>query len=154
MGAYTLTVADARCESSTDCGCDDEQCDGAPESPGLCVPLLTGEGGPSPFPIALGERAHGPIDAPYETDLFAVDLAAGVYDVETLGFCASETDTELTLLGPDGEPVATDADSGEGFFAALSGVVVPEAGTLVIEIGAHGAGVGSCLVRVHESAGP
>ena len=152
-GAYVLSVSDARCKTDADCACADQTCDGTADAPGQCVakldapePLVD-----APATIMVGQRVHSTIDAPYDIDEFVVSLAPGTYDFETLYYCGAETDTDLTVIAPGDVLVGTDEDSGEGFNAAVQGVVVGAPGNYLLRIGAYGPGVGEYLVRVQAA---
>lgn len=154
-GAYVISLRDARCKNDIDCECTDQECSGTPQSPGDCVPKLSvpepEEPDAPPAPIVMGTRVHSNIDEAYDIDRFVVSLAPGTYDFSTLNYCGSDTDTEMSLYAPGEVLVGTDEDSGELFFAAISNVVVEDAGGYVIEVSAYGAGNGDYIVFVEES---
>ncbi len=153
-GPYVLRVDDARCKSDSDCACADASCNGTPASPGMCVPALQADEAPDPTWLKLGTRVYAAIDAAYDLDAFTLSLAPGTYDIETLSYCGSDTDTELVLIGPDGMPMKDDADSGDAFFAKLSGVVIDEAGSYTLEVTAYGPGTGEYLIRFDLAPSP
>ncbi len=151
QGAYVLHVDDARCHGDAECACEDEVCDGTVALPGQCVAALKAVESAVPVEVIVGDRVSAELEVPYDADEFQLLLGPGTYDVETLSYCASDTDTEIVLVGPDGKPVASDADSGDSFFARLSGVVVSSPGTYVIYVTGYGPSTGSYVVRVQPS---
>lgn len=151
VGAYVLSLLDARCKTDDDCGCQDQQCDGTPEAPGSCVPLIAVpemEDDSQPVPVVLGKRVHAELETPYDLDTFVVSLAPGKYTIETLSYCGLETDTHLLFLAPDGTELGEDEDNGNGFFAAISGVEAKTIGNYVIEVAGYGPSVGEYILRV------
>ena len=154
-GAYVLSIEDARCKADSDCGCADQRCTGTAEAPGECVPKLTAKEPQTdaPVSIVLDKRVHSVIGEPYDVDKFVVSLAPGTYDFETMAYCGADNDTEMKVYAPGNVLAGEDEDSGEGFFAAVKGVVVTNAGAYLIEVSAYGPGVGEYLVRVKHSTG-
>ncbi len=151
QGAYVLHVDDARCHGDAECACEDEVCDGTVALPGQCVAALKAVESAVPVEVIVGDRVSAELEVPYDADEFQLLLGPGTYDVETLSYCASDTDTEIVLVGTDGKPVGSDADSGDSFFARLSGVVVSSPGTYVIYVTGYGPSTGSYVVRVQPS---
>jgi hypothetical protein len=93
------------------------------------------------------------VEEPGDVDKFAISLAPGKYDFDTLSYCGSETDTEMELYAPGDQLVASDEDSGDEFFAAVKGFTVPQAAVYVIEVSGYGAAMGDYIVRVRSAKG-
>jgi len=148
-GPYVLSVQAETCQSDADCACFDQVCGGDGDFD-QCVPALELTGDPAA--LDLGARVRGEIGAAYEIDRYVLSLGAGRYDVATQSFCGAVMDTKLTVLNAAGDPVATDDDSGEGFFAAVSSLEVPAAGTVEVRVSAHGPAVGEYLLVVTPTA--
>ncbi len=65
--------------------------------------------------LTLGQHARGSLDTPLAVDVFNVELTAGdSVRVQPSGTCPSSGTFALTLVAPDGRPVATSHGSGCG----------------------------------------
>ena len=155
VGAYQLTVSDGGCSDS--CACQDQTClDEVPDDAfkGLCLPANPAPETGNVIAALLqpGERATAEIGAPYDSDLFEIDLGAGAWDIRTEAYCGAGLDTRLELLDPGGDPIASDEDSGQDancpFCAAIIGHPIPAATKLRIRVRAHGASVGAYVLTV------
>jgi hypothetical protein len=151
VGRYVLTVASRLCTADAQCGCEELACAGDSAEPGLCVPARpSADDGATA--IEVGARLHGAIERAWEVRRYTTSLAAGRYDVVSGSFCGSNGDTVVSVFGPDGKLVREDDDSGEGYFGAVKGLVVPAAGQYEIRVRSAGAGLGDFLLTLDFSA--
>ncbi len=153
-GEYVLWASAMTCTTDAQCACGDQVCSGDVAAPGLCVPAM-----PAPGPseggveLPLEARMHGEIGAAYEVDTYRLTLAAGSYDFETSGYCGEDMDTLLEVALVDGDVLASDDDSGEGFFAACRGVVLESMAVVEVRVSGRGPAVGPYLLRATPVAG-
>jgi hypothetical protein len=100
--------------------------------------------------VAVGGSATGSIEAPSDTDWFAVTLAAGQgYRFQLDG--AGLTDPVLTLFASNGSLLLRDDDSGEGSNALIN-FTAPSAGTYYLGASATGALTGGYRLSVSAAA--
>ena len=156
-GAYVIAVTSMLRTIDADCGCGDQMCMGTAMQPSQCVPKLSApEGvgvGAEPEPLVLGQRMHGAIDVAFDVDAFAVTVGSGTYDLQTMSFCGTETDTHVAVY--DGDTLlGEDDDSGEGFYGAVLGLKVSAATTLEVRVTGHGPSAGEYLVTVAPAVAP
>ena len=154
-GAYLLTVEDGGCVDA--CACQDQVCsDALPDDgfKGLCVPAnpVAETGEVVAAPLLPDARMVAAIDAPYDTDLFEIDVTAGAWDIRTQDYCGAALDTHLDLLDPGGDPITSDEDGGQTescpFCAAVLGYEAPADMKLRVRVKAHGASVGAYVIVV------
>ena len=101
---------------------------------------------PEPEPLALGEEKTGEIAPPTEQDLYAFEGEAE----EEIGVSVSSEDMKraqmgLTLLGPDGEKVASNGGMGS---VSIDRVLLPVGGTYTLVYDVGGEATGSYTIRL------
>ena len=151
-GQYLLQTSPGGCEPGGEefgggCECAQEVCvDGA------CV-----SSNPAPEPIgpfepgalAVGEEVHGELETQYDVDSWEITLGPGSWALTTGPLCDEPgLDTELKVYDTAGDLVASDADSGEAWFAAIGSLELTELQTLRVDVAAHGAATGSFTLVV------
>ncbi len=107
--------------------------------------------------VAVGGAATGEIEAPNDTDWFAVTLVGGQgYAIDLEGAPTGQgtlPDPLLRLYDADGTEIAADDDGGTGFNSRL--IYTPEAdGTFYVGAGAFAGATGTYTVRVTEFVPP
>ncbi|HUN05738.1 MAG TPA: PPC domain-containing protein [Aggregatilineales bacterium] len=98
---------------------------------------------PTPEPnsdgqIALGETVEGELTRRQGTLEYTFEGEAG--QVITISQHSDDFDSFVRLLGPDGEELISDDDSGDGFDSLISAYALPENGTYTISAESLGGG--------------
>ncbi len=155
LGPYVLRIVPATCLTDAGCGCADQVCSIVADLPGVCAPALDAAAGSdftAPAPIAVGDRMHGAIAAPFGQQSFALTLPPGTWEIKTESYCGSVLDTWLAVFNAANEPIdVTDDDTGSVFFAHVS-LTLAEAKAVRIDVGSFGASTGEFIVSVQGKA--
>ncbi len=85
-----------------------------------------------PGPVFPGELVIGELTAERQIAEYSFDAAAG--DLLTVALGSEDFDPLLVLLGPDGEQIAVDDDSGPGLFARLDSFALEADGTYTLRV--------------------
>jgi hypothetical protein len=92
------------------------------------LPVLTGAGGT----VDYGETIAGELTESEQTGSFTFTGTAG--DVVTIALDSAEFDPKVTLIGPDGQPLTEDDDSGPDLNALIREFTLPADGEYTIVV--------------------
>ena len=151
LGAYVLALRDISCHSDEGCGCADQRCTGDALNPGACVPqhatVESGAGQGSAQALVVGQRSWARLDAPGDVDVFQVALEPGIYDLKSVAYCGSDTDTKVTLRDSNYQALVSSDDGGEGVYGAILAYRVVSNASFFIEVSGYGATIGDYQVE-------
>jgi len=85
--------------------------------------------------IAVGQSVQGHLDDLMAVDEWTLSGAAGqVITIRCSAAPGHETDPRVTVIGPNGQELASDDDGGDGFDALIAGYRLPQAGVYRIQV--------------------
>ena len=141
-GHYILSLVDAACEATADCGCAAQVCDLSGPF-GVCAPANPGAQSSELLP---GVPLQVAVDAAFEEVVLQATLLPGEVTITTMAYCELGLDTKVALRGPGGLVQLGEDDDGAADFYSQLTVQVPYAGSYEVVVSGHGAAVGPCLV--------
>ncbi len=146
-GTYTLRVEAATGSGGYTLGLSDPDSQNPLQAPGTEVAAVVGV--PTPLPLSAelgqfiadlvdGQTASGIFSAPDETHVYAFLAEPGQYAQLSMTRVNGQFDPLLRLYGPDGSPIAIDANSGGRTQALLRNIVLTEDGLYTLSTQGRG----------------